>query len=96
MRIIAIEKDLNSVPQENRESILREEAHAVWGLYQRSIIREIYLHRDRPQAILILECSSENEAADLLNSLPLVEKGYTTFDIIPLVPYPGFSRLFKD
>ena len=29
-----------------------------------------------------------------LNPLPLVKEGLITYDIIPLVPYPGFARLF--
>ena len=29
-----------------------------------------------------------------LDSLPLVQAGLIHFDVIPLVPYPGFMRLF--
>ena len=31
-----------------------------------------------------------------LDKYPLVEEGLIAFDIIPLVPYPGFSRLFAE
>jgi hypothetical protein len=32
----------------------------------------------------------------VLGMLPLVQQGLITFEVIPLVPYPGFSRLFVD
>jgi hypothetical protein len=46
--------------------------------------------------VLILECADIEEAREVLNTLPLVKEGLITFDVIPLVPYPGFSRLFAD
>ena len=44
--------------------------------------------------MLILECEDVEEAKGFLNTLPLVREGLITFDVIPLTPYPGFSRLF--
>ena len=35
------------------------------------------------------------EAQQVLASLPLVQAGLITFEVIPLVPYPGFARLFE-
>jgi len=31
----------------------------------------------------------------MLSSLPLVEQGLIRFELIPLVAYPGFARLFE-
>jgi hypothetical protein len=45
---------------------------------------------------LILECADTNEAQHLLESLPLVQAGLIRFDVIPLIPYPGFERLFEE
>jgi hypothetical protein len=42
----------------------------------------------------MLECSDAEEAQDILSTLPLAREGLIAFDILPLVPYPGFSRLF--
>ena len=42
----------------------------------------------------MLECAGIEEAQETLNSLPLVREGLITFEIIPLKPYPSFSRLF--
>ena len=31
----------------------------------------------------------------MLETLPLVQAGLIRFEVIPLVPYPGFGRLFE-
>ncbi|MCC6399031.1 MAG: superoxide dismutase [Bacteroidetes bacterium] len=94
MKILALEKDIQSIPNGLRETMLRDEAHAVWQLQQRGVIREIYFHKDRPQAILMLECANVEEARTTLGFLPLVKNTYTDFELLPLVPYPGLARLF--
>lgn len=67
----------------------------MWQLHQADIVREIYFKADRTGAVLLLECSDEDEARSYLDSLPLVQAGLITFDMIPLIPYPGFERLFS-
>jgi hypothetical protein len=68
----------------------------VWELYQADMLRELYFRKDWPSAVLILECADVEEANEVLNTLPLVKERLIAFDIIPLVPYPGFSRLFAE
>ena len=74
----------------------KEEAARVWELYQAGTFRELYFRQDEPSAVLILECANIEEAFGLLDTLPLVREGLITFDVIPLVPYPGLARLFGD
>jgi len=66
----------------------------VWALYQEGLIRELYFRADRSEAVLVLECASLDEARAALGSLPLVQAGLIRFELVPLRPYPGFSRLF--
>jgi len=94
MKILALEKDIRPIPDDLRESMLTDEAHAVWQLQQRGVLRELYFHRDLPQAILMLECADVEDARMILGSLPLVKNNYTVFELLPLAPYPGFARLF--
>ncbi len=94
MKILALEKDIRPIPDNLRDSLLLNEAHAVWQLQQRGVIREIYFHKDRAQAILVLECADLDEAHAELDSLPLVKSNYTAFELLPLIPYPGLARLF--
>lgn len=95
MKILAIEKELPGLTGEDFKPLLAQEANKAWELYQAGVIRELYFRQDEPSAILILECKDASEARDVLDTLPLVKAKLITFDIIPLVPYPGFSRLFE-
>lgn len=60
------------------------------------MVRELYFRQDRSEAVLILECEDATVARQVLKTLPLVESGLIEFDVIPLVPYLGFARLFTD
>ena len=96
MRILAIEKDVPGVTDGEFKPHLKAEAARVWRLYQAGMFRELYFCQDQRSAVLILECADVEEANQVLSTLPLVREGLITFDIIPLVPYPGFSRLFRE
>lgn len=94
MKILAIEKEVPGSLPEQFAPHLEAEARKVWELYQSGVIRECYFRRDQSAAVLVLECDSTDEAEAFLAALPLVAEGLITFDLIPLAPYPGFSRLF--
>ena len=94
MKILAIERPVPGMTAADCGPRLREEAARVWELYQAGLLRELYFHQDCSSAVLVLECADAQEAGQVLNTLPLVQEGLIAFDIIPLVPYPGFSRLF--
>ena len=96
MKILAIGKDVPGVTGEQFKPHLKAEAARVWELHQAGIFRELYFRADRPSAVLVLECADVEAANDVLNTLPLVKEGLIAFDMIPLVAYPGFSRLFAD
>lgn len=96
MKILAMEKEVPGVTGEEFKPHLKAEAARAWELYQTGVFRELYFRADRHEAVLILECTDVDEAYEVLNTLPLVKEGLITFDVIPLVPYPGFSRLFAE
>ena len=94
MKILALERERADVKPEDFAPHLTAEATAVWELYQAGIFRELYFRQDKNCAVIVLECEDAHEAGEILNTLPLVKEGLITFDIIPLRPYPGFSRIF--
>jgi muconolactone delta-isomerase len=96
MKILAIEREVPGIADEEFSPHLKAEAARVWELYQAGIFRELHFREDRPEAVLMLECADVEEAKEVLNTLPLVRGGLIAFDIIPLVPHPGFSRLFGE
>jgi hypothetical protein len=58
--------------------------------------RWVYFRADEHIAVLVLKCVSVDEARLMLNTLPLARAGLIEFEIITLVPYPGFARLFAE
>lgn len=94
MKFLAIEKESPGAAEEDFAPLLREEAARAWALYSSGVIRELYFRGDREEAVLILECADVLEASRTLATLPLVAAGLISFEVIPLVPYPGFERLF--
>jgi hypothetical protein len=96
MKIIAIEKEIEGKSAEDFHPHLRAEARRAWELYLSGYFRELYFRQDQHTAVLILECTDLDQAREILETLPLVREKLISFEIIPLVPYPGFSRLFAD
>ena len=93
MKIIALEKEFRGgalSPQ-----LLRAEAQRVWELYSQGIVREAYFRAGIREAVLILEARDVQSAKAILNTLPLLENGRIVFEVIPLIPYDGFQRLFS-
>ena len=94
MKLLAIEKEIPGIHEERFRPHLKAEAARVWELTLSGVFRELYFRQDRPAAVLVLECAGVDEAQAVLDTLPLVREGLIAFEIIPLVPYPGFARLF--
>jgi hypothetical protein len=95
MKILAIEREVPGVSDEQfRPELLKAEAARAWELYQAGVFREMYFRADRPDAVLVLECATVEEASAALGTLPLVKEKAIAFDLIPLRAYPGFARLF--
>jgi muconolactone delta-isomerase len=94
MKILAMEIDTDKPKPDDFKRILKEEAQTVWYLVQSGLIREIYFHGEHHTAVMILEIPGQKEAEDILSQLPLAREGFIRFDIIPLVPYDGYARLF--
>jgi len=94
MKILALEHESPGASPEQFQVQAKAEARNVWGLHQAGLIRELYFRADRNDAVLVLECASMAEAEETLKTLPFVQGGLITFEIIPLKAYPGFARLF--
>ena len=96
MKILSLEKEFLESTKEDFEKYSHEEAQKAYELYQSGFIREMYFRGDQASAVLILESSNVEEANKKLKQLPFVKAGLITFELVPLIPYPGFSRLFKE
>jgi len=94
MKILALEMEVANATESDFRPHLKAEAAKVWELCLAGVIREIYFQENVRTAVLILECGSREEAQEILRTLPLVKEGLITFEVVPLIPYTGFSRLF--
>ncbi len=95
MKIIALEREKPNLSSVDFQPYLRSEAASAWALDQAGVVRELYFRADQHTAVLVLECGDIDEARQTLDSLPLVQAGLIEFELIPLVPYDGFARLFE-
>jgi muconolactone delta-isomerase len=97
MKILAIEHEAAGINAADFTPQLKKaEAARAWELYQFGAIRELYFRQGQSSAVLVLECAGVEEARQILGQLPLVEAGLIAFELIPLVAYPGFERLFEN
>ena len=95
MKILALEMEMPGVAAQGfGPPHLKAEARRVWEIYQAGILREVYFRQDQSTAVLMLECTTVEQAHAVLSTLPLVQAGLIRFDVVPLAPYPGFARLF--
>lgn len=96
MKFMALERELPDATAEGFAQHAKAEARRAWELYQQGIIREMYFNADEHTAVIILEAQDKETAKQYLDSLPMVQASLIDFDLIPLVPYDGFARLFND
>ena len=95
MKIIALEHELPNATADGFQQYAKDEAKKVWELVQAGVVRETYFRADRSEAVLVLECRTVDEAREALSTLPFVKNQLITFELISLIAYPGFERLFE-
>jgi hypothetical protein len=65
---------------------LPDELRRIAELQAVGVIEQLYLKADRSGAVIMLETESAEEAERQLATLPLVQRGVTSFDVTELVP----------
>ena len=63
MKILALEREHADATAHDFKRLAKSEAARAWELYQEGVIRELYFRQDRPEAVLLLECTGAVEAA---------------------------------
>ena len=96
MRILVLPKPVEGVPREELLQRADAEIRAVWDLYEQGIVREFYTRANEPgRVVLILESASVEAAQEALATLPFAQLHLIDFDVIPLAPFVGLTRLFQ-
>ena len=63
-----------------------DEMRRIAELQAAGVIEQLYLKADRSGAVIILETESGDEAERQLSTLPLVQRGMTSFEVTELMP----------
>jgi hypothetical protein len=96
MKILVLPKPIEGVRRESLEQYAADEIRAVWDLYAQGIVREFYVRAAEPgRVVLVLECASVEAATDALATVPFARLHLIEFDVIPLAPFVGLTRLFQ-
>ena len=96
MKILVLPKPIEGVSREELLSHSAAEIQAVWKLYAQGICREFYTRANEPgRVVLVFESASEEAAREALATLPFAQLHLIDFDVIPLAPFTGLSRLFQ-
>jgi hypothetical protein len=96
MKILVLPKPIEGVSREQLLQHAPEEIRAVWGLYEQGICREFYTRANEPgRVVMMFESETVEAASKALASLPFARLHLIDFDVIPLAPFTGLSRLFQ-
>lgn len=72
------------------------ESQQVWELYTAGTLKEIYLRTDAIGAVIILQCASQAEAENAINSLPMVKAGLFDLSYMALGEWPEMTRMLHE
>jgi len=99
MQFLALGSEVDStfpgLSSEEAAALGRAEARQAWALHQAGIVREISFRAGVRRTVMVLEAPDEDAARAALASLPFVQAGRLTFEVIGLRPYDGWARLFR-
>ena len=65
-----------------------------WDLQKNEIIRNIWFTKNSKETILIIEAEDSKRTKEIIATFPLVKESLITYDIVELVAYDGYERLF--
>ncbi|MFA5819706.1 MAG: hypothetical protein WC854_10575 [Bacteroidales bacterium] len=91
---LVITHDKPNVNWKEQKQLLKQEAKVLWDLQKKGIIRSIWFTKITREAILIIEAEDTIRTKEIIDTFPLVKEGLITYDIVELVAYDGYERLF--
>ena len=91
---LVITHDKPNVKWKEQELLLKQESKVLWDLQKNRIIRNIWFTKKSREAILIIESEDSKRTNEIIDTFPLVKEGLITYDIVELVAYDGYERLF--
>ncbi len=85
MKVLAVSEfkaeDDRSVDQ---NALLSEAGRVLDDLHKRGILKTIYLRKDHPGTVMVMECGTVEDAHQYMSKLPGIANGSTEYYLIPL------------
>ena len=95
MKYLAILEKADGVGMVDFAPHVKSEADQVWKLYQEEKIPEMYFVEGQIKPLIMLRASSQQEAKELIESLPMVKNNLFTVQLLPLAPYDHLHEHLK-
>lgn len=96
MKMLVLPKPREGVPRAALQQHAAAEIRAVWDLYAQGICREFYVRAAEPGRVaLMFECATVDAAEEAIATLPFAQLHLIDFEVIPLAPFVGLTRLFQ-
>lgn len=96
MKMLVLPRPREGVPAEALQQHAAAEIRAVWDLYAQGLCREFYVRAAEPgRVVLMFECATVEAAQEALAALPFARLHLIDFEVIPLAPFVGLTRLFQ-
>ncbi len=94
MKILVLPAPRAGADRETMERHAADEQQTILELYGRDVVRELYARANQPgRVVFVLEAASVEAAQEALATLPFARLGLIDFELIPLAPFPGLTRL---
>jgi hypothetical protein len=93
MKVFAIGAITNPPPEDQRDKVLSREVPHTLQLYLDGKIEQFWFRQDRLGVVFYLQAESLEDAKATLDTLPLVEGGFMSFELIPVGPLAPLGRL---
>ena len=95
MKVFAVGNITTPPTPEQREAIMPQEVPHTLQLYLDGKIEQFWFRHDRPGVVFLMSGESVEDAKATLGTLPLVEGGFLTFELIPIGPLTPLGRLIQ-
>lgn len=93
MKVFAIGTITKAPTPEQQAEIMPKEVPHTLQLYLDGKIEQFWFRQDRAGVVFLMSVASIDEAKAVVDDLPLTERGFMTFELIPVGPLAPLGRL---
>ncbi|TCR83526.1 hypothetical protein [Rhizobium sp. BK376] len=95
MKVFAIGAITTPPTPEQQQQVMPKEVPHTLQLYLDGKIEQFWFRQDRLGVVFLMNVDSVEDAKAAVDTLPLTEGGFMTFDLIPVGPLAPLARLLQ-